>query len=88
MEHQGSHHRNKIIPYLGVLKISEITPADVLHWQNDIQSLTDGSGQPCSPTHLRIICNQLSAIFNHAIRYYEKRVSYRTLEQIAAALAL
>ena len=78
----------KIIPYLDVLKISEITPADVPHWQNDIQSLTDGSGQPCSPTYLRTICNQLSAIFNDAIRYYEKRVSYRTLEQIAAVLAL
>lgn len=60
----------KIIPYLGDLKISEVTPADVLHWQNDIQSLTDGSGQPYSPTYLRTICNQLSAIFNHAIRYY------------------
>ncbi len=60
----------KIIPYLGDLKISEVTPADVLHWQNDIQNLTDGSGQPYSPTYLRTICNQLSAIFNHAIRYY------------------
>ena len=60
----------KIIPYLGDLKISEVTPADVLHWQNDIQSLKDGSGQPYSPTYLRTICNQLSAIFNHAIRYY------------------
>lgn len=60
----------KIIPYLGDLKISEVTPADILHWQNDIQSLTDGSGQPYSPTYLRTICNQLSAIFNHAIRYY------------------
>lgn len=60
----------KIIPYLGDLKIGEVTPADVLHWQNDIQSLTDGSGQPYSPTYLRTICNQLSAIFNHAIRYY------------------
>lgn len=60
----------KIIPHLGDLKISEVTPAGVLHWQNDIQSLTDGSGQPYSPTYLRTICNQLSAIFNHAIRYY------------------
>lgn len=60
----------KIIPYLGDLKISEATPADVLRWQNDIQGLTDGSGQPYSPTYLRTICNQLSAIFNHAIRYY------------------
>lgn len=60
----------KIIPYLGDLKISEVTPTDVLHWQNDIQSLKDGSGQPYSPTYLRTICNQLSAIFNHAIRYY------------------
>lgn len=60
----------KIIPYLGDLKISEVTAANILHWQNDIQGLTDGSVQPCSPTYLRTICNQLSAIFNHAIRFY------------------
>ncbi len=45
----------EIIPYLGDLKISEVTAADVLRWQNDIQSLTDSGGQPYSSTYLRTI---------------------------------
>lgn len=60
----------KILPYLGDLKVNEITSADVLHWQNDVKELRDSSGQPLAQTYLRAISNQLSAMFNHAVRYY------------------
>lgn len=60
----------KILPYLGDLKVNEITSADVLHWQNDVKELRDSSGQPLAQTYLRTISNQLSAMFNHAVRYY------------------
>ena len=57
----------KILPYLGDLKVNEITSADVLHWQNDVKELRDFSGQPPAQTYLRTISNQLSAMFNHAV---------------------
>lgn len=60
----------KILPYLGDLRVNEITSADVLHWQNDVKELCDSSGQPLAQTYLRTISNQLSAMFNHAVRYY------------------
>ena len=60
----------KILPYLGDLKLNEITPADILHWQNDMQNWRDKTGQPYAQTYLRTISNQLSAMLNHAVRYY------------------
>lgn len=62
--------QTKILPYLGDLKISEITTSDVLHWENEIQSHRDKSGAGYQQTYLRTISNQLSCMFNHAIRYY------------------
>ena len=31
----------------------------------------DADGHPYSPTYLKTIHNQLSAVFNHAVKYYE-----------------
>lgn len=51
--------------------MNEITPPDVLWWENKLieHAMVDTS----VPTYLRSICNQLNAIFNHAVRYYELR---------------
>ena len=43
---------------------------DVLHWQNVIMETTDENGMPYSPVYLKTIHNQLSAMFNHAVRFY------------------
>ena len=43
---------------------------DVLHWQNTIIETTDENGMPYSPVYLKTIHNQLSAMFNHAVRFY------------------
>lgn len=55
----------KILPYFGQKKIAEITAADIRRWQNSIMK------QGYSPTYLKTINNQLSAIFNYAVRYYD-----------------
>ncbi|MEE1227544.1 MAG: site-specific integrase [Lachnospiraceae bacterium] len=60
----------KILPYFGKMSIAEITPTDVMKWQNELMSIRDRSGRGYTPTYLRTIQNQLSAIFNHACRYY------------------
>lgn len=62
--------QKKILPYLGKRKVSEITPRDIISWQNEMRKLTDSKGKPYSTTYLKTIHNQMSAIFNHAVRYY------------------
>ena len=62
--------RTKILPYLGKKKISEIQPKDVIAWQNEMIAFDNG-GKSYSPVYLKTLHNQLSAIFNHAVRYYD-----------------
>ena len=62
--------QKKILPYLGKRKVSEITPRDIISWQNEMRKLTDSKGKLYSTTYLKTIHNQMSAIFNHAVRYY------------------
>lgn len=42
----------------------------MIEWQNEIRGLTDKSGKKYSQTYLKTVHNQLSALFNHAVRYY------------------
>lgn len=61
----------KLLPYFKDKKVSEITPKDVIQWQNEMLSYRDENGKAYSPVYLKTLHNQLSAIFNHAVRYYE-----------------
>ena len=67
--------QKKILPYFRKRKLSEITAKDIIDWQNEIRGLTDNNGKPLSTTYLKTVHNQLSAIFNHAIRYYGLQVN-------------
>ena len=60
----------KILPYFKKRKIGEILPKDILAWQNKMLSSEDKNGKPFSPSYLKTIHNQLSAIFNHACKFY------------------
>ena len=50
--------------------MDEIEPRDVIEWQNQMMNLKDKNGKKLSPVTLKTIHAQLSAIFNHAVRYY------------------
>lgn len=65
--------RSKLTPYFGRLKLSNITPQQIITWQNELLNYRDAQGKPYSQVYLRTIQNQLSAIFNHAVRYYRLR---------------
>ena len=65
--------RTKILPFFGKLKISEITTKEIITWQNEMLAYRDEKKKPYSQTYLKTLHNQLSAIFNHAVRYYELR---------------
>lgn len=67
--------QKKILPYFAKRKLSEITAKDIIDWQNEIRKLTDKNGKPLSNTYLKTVHTQLSAIFNHAIRYYGLQVN-------------
>lgn len=60
----------KVLPYLGEKKLTEITPLDILNWQNAIQSLKTSNGLAYKDSYLRTVSNQLCAMLNHAVRYY------------------
>ena len=60
----------KITPFFGKMPLNEIKPTDVRRWQNQLTSYRDESGQPYSQTYLKTINNQLTAIFNYAVKYY------------------
>ncbi|MBR4092889.1 MAG: site-specific integrase [Oscillospiraceae bacterium] len=63
----------KILPYFGRRKINEIQTKDVIAWQNEMIRFRDEKSKPYSATYLKTLHNQLSAIFNHAVRFYELR---------------
>ena len=65
--------KTKILPYFGKRNISEITTKDVIAWQNELLAFRDEKKQPYSQTYLKTVHNQLSAIFNHAVRHYDLR---------------
>lgn len=59
-----------LLPYFGEMRLNDISPQDVLRWQNYLMSYRDEKGRPYSMDYLRDVHAQLSAIFNHAVRYY------------------
>ena len=62
--------RTKLLPYFGGLKMCKITPQQIIKWQNELINFKDEHGEPYSPVYLKTVQNQLSAIFNHAVKYY------------------
>ena len=66
----------KILPYFGNLKISNITPQQIITWQNELLNYKDEKGKPYSPVYLKTVHNQLNAIFNHAVRFYNLRQNH------------
>ena len=47
------------------MKLDEITPKDIIHWQDQV--MKDNNYKQ---TYLKTIHNQLSALFNYAVRFY------------------
>ena len=60
-----------IRPYFKEMSVSEITATHILQWQNNLLTMRDDDGKGYSPSYLRTINNQITAIFNHAVNYYD-----------------
>lgn len=62
----------KLIPFFGHRRLRDISTSDVMQWQNEMLAYRDPeTGKPYSSAYLKSIHSQLSAIFNHAIRFYK-----------------
>lgn len=68
----------KLIPYFGKMKMDDIGTKEVIAWQNEMINYRDKNGKPYAQTYLKSVHNQLSAIFNHAVRYYNLPVNPAT----------
>lgn len=65
----------KLVPYFGEKKMCEIQSKDVIAWQNEMLNYRDQNGKPYSPIYLKTLHNQLSCLFNHAIKHYHLRAN-------------
>ena len=61
----------KLLPYFGKLKVTDIKSKDIIKWQNELLGYRDVDGKPYSQTYLKTIHNQMSAIMNFAVKYYD-----------------
>ena len=61
----------KILPYFAKKSMNSITAADIRSWQNEVIALRKKDGTPYAETYLHTINNQLKAIFNYAVTYYD-----------------
>lgn len=61
----------QILPYLGSMRLRDITSTDILKWQNAVlQYKNKKTGKPYSKSYLRSVHAELSAMFNHAVKFY------------------
>lgn len=65
--------QKKLIPYFKDKKMNEISPANIIKWQNEMIKKRQADGKPYKPTYLKTMQSELSAIFNHAVRFYNLR---------------
>ena len=59
--------KDKVLSYLGNMPINAITTHMICKWQEEMID------KGFKPTYLKTINNQLSAILNYAVRFYELR---------------
>ncbi len=62
--------KTKILPYFRDRKMCDIKPKDIIAWQNKMMKSKTADGKLYSPVYLKTLHNQLSAIFNHAVKFY------------------
>ena len=60
----------KILPYFKNKRMCDIKASDIIKWQNAMIEYEIKSNQNFSQNYLKTLHNQLSAIFNFAVRFY------------------
>lgn len=60
----------KLLPFFGDMPINKIDAITVRKWQNFILKQTTKEGKKLSQTYMKSINNQLSAVLNYAVKFY------------------
>jgi hypothetical protein len=68
---------NRLLPYFKNKKMCDIAATDIIKWQNEMLAYRDDNGKAFSGTYLKTMHNQISAIMNHAVRFYELKTIRR-----------
>ena len=71
MQTKLSNINNHILPFFKEMVVRELKPRDIKEWQREMKKKRKSNGEPYSSTYLRAVENQLSAIFNYAVLYYD-----------------
>ena len=71
MRTKMSNLNNHILPYFKDKVVYELTSRDIKDWQRKMKQAKQPNGKLYSKTYLRTVENQLSAIFNYAVEYYD-----------------
>lgn len=61
--------RTKLLPYFKEKKMVDIKPRDIITWQNQMLAGKSKNEAGYAPTYLKTLQAQLSAMFNHAVRF-------------------
>ena len=61
---------SKLIPYFGDMPLCEISSKIIFQWQNELIRYKDAEGKGYASSYLKTVHNQLSAMLNHAVRFY------------------
>ena len=78
-ENKETMVKAKIIPFFGERKMIEISAKDVRHWQKEMIEYKDEKGKSYSQAYLATLHAQLSAIFNHAVKFYDLKIILQRL---------
>lgn len=71
MKTKISNINTHILPYFKDMVVHDLTSRDIKDWQKEFKKKKKKDGSSYAPTYLRTVENQLSAILNYAVQYYE-----------------
>lgn len=60
----------RIVPFFKGVALCDVSALAVMEWGTWLMSLRTRDGKPYSTTYLNTLSSQLSAMFNHMIRYH------------------
>lgn len=60
----------RIVPFFKGVSVGDVNALAVMEWETWLMSLRTRDGRPYSTAHLNTLTSQLSAMFNHMIRYH------------------
>lgn len=63
---------SEVLPFFGDMQLNNISSKDIIIWQNELlKKINEKTGETYKRSYLKTIHNQLNAILNFAVKYYD-----------------